>query len=183
MSQIPYINIPKVDPNRSYPYLNFERISDKVYYEYLKQAEFNEYLRPEQITLPVRSTMYSAGYDFISPITVDIKPGETKVIGSGIKCKIDIPGIFLSLHARSSMSILKNISIGAGGSSIIDADYYNNENNEGHILLPLKNNGSKTVTINMGDKIVQGIFTNYYIIDNDKPLRLKRTGGVGSTGR
>lgn len=182
MSQIPYINIPKVDPNRSYPYLDFQNVSPKIFYSYLKRSNFDDYINPEVIPLPKRATSYSAGYDFVSPITVTISPGQLVVIPSGIKCKIEIPGLCLELHTRSSISI-KGLSIGYGSTSIIDADYYNNENNEGMILLPIRNNSENDITITKGDKIVQGIFTNFYIIDNDKPLAKKRSGGVGSTGR
>lgn len=182
MSQIPYINIPKINPNRSYPYLDFQRVSPKIFYSYLKKSGFDEYINPENIQLPRRATYYSAGYDFVSPITVTLKPGELIKIPSGIKCKIEIPGLYLELHMRSSMSI-KGLSIGHGSTSVIDADYYDNENNEGMILLPIKNNTDEDITINKGDKIVQGIFTNYYIIDNDSPVANKRFGGVGSTGR
>ena len=182
MSQIPYINIPKVNPNRSYPYLDFQLVNPKIFYAYLKRSGFDEYINPEQIPLPVRATTYSAGYDFTCPITIKLEPDEMVVIPSGVKCKIEIPGIYLELHVRSSLS-LKGLSIGSGSTSIIDADYYNNEKNEGMILLPIKNTTDKDIVIEKGQKIVQGIFTNYYIIDNDKPISAKRSGGVGSTGR
>lgn len=65
---------------------------------------------------------------------------------------------------------------------IIDADYYNNPENEGDIMLSLYNFGNMGVNINAGDKVMQGIFEAYAIADDDRAEGL-RTGGIGSTGR
>ena len=64
---------------------------------------------------------------------------------------------------------------------IIDADYYNNENNEGHIYVALQNEGSKDFIIEKGDAYAQGIILNYLTcgdINNNK-----RSGGIGSTNK
>ena len=65
---------------------------------------------------------------------------------------------------------------------IIDADYYNNEENEGHIFVKIKNEGDKEVSINVGDRIVQGIFTKFLLTDDDIATE-ERLGGIGSTNR
>ena len=62
---------------------------------------------------------------------------------------------------------------------IIDSDYYNNESNEGHIMVACK--VSEPVTLNRGDRFVQGIITPYYLMENDN-VNNKRIGGMGSTG-
>ena len=41
------------------------------------------------ITIPVRATMGSAGYDFVIPFDVVIKPGYTCLVLTGIRCKMD----------------------------------------------------------------------------------------------
>ena len=67
---------------------------------------------------------------------------------------------------------------------IIDADYYNNADNEGHIMVALLNMGSEAVTIPQGERIAQGIFYNYLTVDDDdKVEKSVRAGGFGSTGK
>ena len=66
---------------------------------------------------------------------------------------------------------------------IIDADYYNNPDNEGHIMLPLINHGEKAVKIARGMRVAQGIFSRYLLVDGDKAgCGAGRGGGFGSTG-
>lgn len=66
---------------------------------------------------------------------------------------------------------------------IVDSSYYNNEKNEGHILVPFVNHLPFDVKIKKGEKIAQAIFRPYGITSNDKPVKEKRTGGLGSSGR
>ena len=68
------------------------------------------------------------------------------------------------------------------GQGIIDSDYYNNADNEGHIMIAVINSSTESVTIRRGERIAQGIFYNYLIADNDSASGL-RAGGFGSTGR
>ena len=67
------------------------------------------------------------------------------------------------------------------GTGIIDADYYNNEDNEGHILVAFYNLSGESVTIHRGDRIAQGIFCPYLVSSDDRANGV-RTGGIGSTG-
>ena len=59
------------------------------------------------------------------------------LVSTGMKCKLD-PGTYLQLSVRSS-SPLKYWIMLANGVGIIDADYYNNPDNEGEIFLQLYN--------------------------------------------
>ena len=43
----------------------------------------------EEIKLPVRATTGSAGYDFYTPFTFHLKPGETIKIPTGIRVKME----------------------------------------------------------------------------------------------
>lgn len=68
-------------------------------------------------------------------------------------------------------------------SGIIDADYVDNENNEGHIMVGLINLSPFNIEIKKGEKIAQGIISRYRTVDNeDKSSLVKRAGGFGSTG-
>lgn len=129
--------------------------------------------------LPERKTASSAGYDFFLPKDIDIKSGEkTGVIFTGIKAFMP-NDIFLSLHIRSSLAIKKGLRL-ANITGIIDADYYNNPDNEGNIGIILINDGSEDVSLKAGERVAQGIFTKYFITEDDA-TDSSRTGGFGST--
>jgi dUTP pyrophosphatase len=89
------------------------------------------------------------------------------------------PDEHLELHIRSSYGMKYGLRL-ANGVGIIDADYYNNPDNEGEILVKLINDGERDVFIMKGDRFCQGIFTKHYLTDNDNATG-ERVGGVGST--
>ncbi len=60
-------------------------------------------------------------------------------------------------------------------------DFYNNEGNEGHYWLKIRNEGDKMLSIQKGDRVAQAIFQKYLLTDNDE-VDSTRTGGFGSTG-
>jgi len=67
----------------------------------------------------------------------------------------------------------------ANGIGVIDSDYYNNPDNEGHIMFaiwPFEGD----VTFKKGDRIGQGVINRYFVTDDDK-AEGSRTGGFGST--
>ena len=130
------------------------------------------------ITLPKRSTINSAGYDFISPISFTLKPGESIKIPTGIRCEIN-PNYVLMIYVRSSIGF-KYQTILTNGTGIIDSDYFT-ANNEGHIMIKLRNDGNKDLIVDAGQRLVQGIFLPYGItVDDD--VKYERSGGIGSTG-
>ena len=69
----------------------------------------------------------------------------------------------------------------ANGIGIIDSDYYNNPENEGHIMFQVINFTDKEVMVNAGERIGQGIFLKYFIAEDDDASG-ERLGGFGSTG-
>lgn len=141
------------------------------------------------IQLPKRGSKYSAGYDMYSPISFDLNVHNTIVptffdsthpitIPLGIKAQM--PGnMFLKIVPRSGVGFKSGTYL-ANTIGIIDSDYYNNEKNEGHIMVKLVP-GFEDLHVNAGDRIVQGIFTKYYITDDDE-AQDDRKGGFGSTG-
>ena len=67
---------------------------------------------------------------------------------------------------------------------IIDADYYNNPDNEGHIMLALLNTGDKVIVLPKDERVAQGIFYNYLTTDDDAQVaKAVRGGGFGSTDK
>ena len=152
----------------------------------------------DTVILPQRSTKQSAGYDFyaiedcvipsltknaLSALALgfsyhikDIKPTIVKL---GIKVKMEKDDV-LKIYNRSSNAIKKNLIL-VNGVGIIDADYYNNPDNDGEIMVAFYNLGTADYTIKKGDKVVQGIFEKFLVVDDDNATG-ERTSGIGSTG-
>ena len=134
----------------------------------------------EDLVLPRRSTKNSAGYDFISVIDINLKPGERKIIPTGIKVIMN-ENEFLALYIRSGLEFKYNIRM-CNQVGIIAADYYGNSDNEGHIYVCLENECKEEINIKKGDRFVQGIFTPFLITDDDTATET-RLGGIGSTNK
>lgn len=117
--------------------------------------------------------------DEIALITKDTKAKPT-LVPTGIKCKLE-PDTYLELSVRSSCP-LKYWLILANSVGIIDADYYNNPNNEGHIYFQMINLSPFDIQLKKGDIIGQGIIKPYLITEDDSASG-DRTGGFGSTSK
>ena len=63
---------------------------------------------------------------------------------------------------------------------VIDADYYNNPDNEGHIYFQIINLSPLDIVLKKGDAIGQGIIKPYLTTEDDK-ASARRVGGFGST--
>ena len=132
--------------------------------------------------MPERKTELSAGYDFCLPEEVTLEPGKLQLVPTGVKAYMQ-PGEWLGMHIRSSMAVKKRLML-VNNVGIIDADYYNNPDNEGHIMLALLNMGENPVTLPKGERVAQGIFYNYITADGDEKVsKAVRGGGFGSTGK
>ena len=130
---------------------------------------------------PHRSTKYSAGYDFISPIEIIVPAHEMAKIPTGIKAAMNDDEI-LYIYPRSSIGFKTGIRL-SNTVGIVDADYYNNPDNEGHIFIKFFNPTDKDYQIHIGDKIAQGIFAKYLVVDDEEEIKTERSGGLGSTGK
>lgn len=159
--------------------------------------------------LPLRGTKTSAGYDFYTPIDLEIKPQEKVFFWTDVKAYMD-EGEVLLLDVRSSMGV-KNDLMMSNTIPVIDSDYYNNEGNEGNIGISLRNlkpsikfkgyettyvgnygqidvpiiedlTRKNTVIIKAGDRVAQGFFVKYLESDNCNSKE-ERTGGFGSSGK
>lgn len=163
----------------------------------------------EGIHLPKRATRYAAGYDFEAAENIEIPSiwqakaeAKAKADGEGLKLitvekqnfasvkPVLIPtGIkaymgedeYLELVNRSS-NPLKRFLLMANGVGVVDSDYYNNPDNEGHIFFQFLNFGFSSVRIQKGERIGQGIFHSCLKSDNDVEGK-ERLSGFGSTGK
>ena len=131
------------------------------------------------IPLPHRGTSQAAGYDFYSPLDVLVAPNETVLIWTDVKVALGANEC-LKIYPRSSTAVKKNLVL-KNSVGIIDADYFENSDNNGNIGIPLLNTGKKVELVRKGEKIAQGIFETFLTTLNDSQTNI-RTGGFGSTG-
>lgn len=131
------------------------------------------------IRVPERATSGSAGYDFYTPFAVNLAPGESVKIPTGIRARI-AEGWVLQVFPRSGLGfkyrLMLNNTVG-----IIDSDYYFSDN-EGHIMIKIYNGGDKEVNLPGGTAFAQGIFIPYGITEDDA-VTSSRNGGFGSTDK
>ena len=174
--------------------------------------KFERVSRCPDAVLPTRKTAHSAGYDLtvaedicVPPVVNHIKTLDSQyttyistlnlkevatltktfgakptLVSTGVKCQLD-PGYYLELSPRSSTP-LKYWLVMANSVGIIDADYYNNPDNEGEIFLQLINLSPFNIQLHKGDVIGQGIIKKYEVTDDDKATG-ERLGGFGSTSK
>ena len=156
-----------------------DRYFEKISYEQFKKDIKDDINLYKSYNIPSRATKNSAGYDFTCIYEFTIKPGEIKKIPTGIKAKM-LSDEMLQLYVRSSLGFKYNIRL-TNQVGIIDSDYYNNKDNEGHIWYSIQNHGDKEITFKKGDRTIQGIFTKYLLTSDDKLNNNERISGFGST--
>ena len=148
----------------------------------MKQRGFEivSYYQEKNIILPSRKTKFSAGYDIATAENIILLPQQVTLIPTGIKAYMQTDD-YLGVHIRSSIAIKQKLTL-INNVGVIDADYYNNVENEGHIMIPVYNYNQSSVTIEKDTRIAQGIFYRYLLASDDKAENI-RIGGIGSTGK
>lgn len=137
---------------------DFEKISFK---QFCKDVCFNKNLY-DNYKLPIRDSKLTAGYDIFLLEDLEIKPNEIIKLPTGIKSYFQGDEVLL-IVIRSSMGFKYNIRL-VNQVGVIDADYYNNKNNE----------GKETINFKAGEAIAQWIFLKYLITKSDADLGLER---------
>lgn len=147
---------------------DFEKISFKQFSKDVKDDInlYNEY------KLPSRDSNKTAGYDFYLIEDLEIKPNEIVKLPTGIKSYYNDDEVLLII-IRSSMGFKYNIRL-VNQVGVIDSDYYNNKDNEGHIFIKIQNEGKEKLSLQKGEAIAQGIFVKYLITDTDNNLNIER---------
>ena len=134
----------------------------------------------DNLKIPSKATIGSKGYDFFAPAGFTLRPGCSLKIPTGIKCQLeDDKGLFI--FPRSGLGFKYMVQL-ANTIGVIDVDYYNNEGNEGHIFIKIRNGGTETVKVGAGEAFAQGIILKCYDAENEEeqPLQIRK-GGLGST--
>lgn len=147
---------------------DFEKIS---FEQFSKDVEDNEELY-NNIKTPHRDSDATAGYDIYILNDIELKPNEILKLPTGLKCYFEKDEVLL-LVVRSTMGFKYNIRL-CNQVGVIDSDYYNNQDNEGHIWIRIQNEGNDTVKFNKGEALVQGIFIKYLTTKSDEILNLER---------
>ena len=133
----------------------------------------------EELKLPKRATMGSAGYDFYSPLAFRLAPGETIKVPTGIRAWMREDYV-LMVFPRSGLGFKYRLQLN-NTVGIIDSDYYGSDN-EGHIFIKITNdsNEEKVLELSKGSGFAQGIFLPFGITEEDEVTEI-RNGGFGST--
>ena len=108
----------------------------------------------KDIHIPVRKTAKSAAYDIESAEDITIPPYKFGIkptlIPTGLKayCEDDECYILLNRSSGPKKGLIMANSIG-----LVDADYYNNESNDGHFYFQYFNFSEEPLEIKKGDAI------------------------------
>ena len=147
----------------------------------MKTENINIKLLNENAIVPTYGSIYSAGADLYACIDkkIEIKPGETQFINTGIS--FEIPTGYVGLvYARSSLGCKKGLAP-SNKVGVIDSDY------RGEVMVALHNHSNEIHEINPNDRIAQIVFTPYikgnFCITNELNDTERGTGGFGSTDK
>ena len=155
----------------------------------------------KDITLPIRKTKNSVGYDIecaedtvIPSIwktvfenvkrflawTHDYLPIKPTLVKTGVKAYFcEDEALFLA--NRSSNPAKKGLIL-ANSIGVIECDYYGNPDNDGHIMYAYYNIFPTDTVLKKHDPVGQAFFQKFLITDDDKATG-ERMGGFGSTDR
>ena len=136
----------------------------------------------DSIPLPEYATTGSAGLDIRAcldePLNVD--PGETHLIPSGMAVYIGDPGYAAMLLPRSGLGHKHGIVLG-NLVGLIDSDY------QGELLVSCWNRGQQSFTIEPGERIAQLIIVPVmqaqFIVVEEFATSVRGSGGFGHSGR
>lgn len=145
---------------------------EKISFEQFKTDVSDDIKMYNDYKLPERDSCKTAGYDIYLLEDLCLRPKEVKKIPTGIKSYFEDDEVLL-LVVRSSMGFKYNVRL-CNQVGVIDADYYNNSDNEGHIWLKVQNESDVTVNFPKGEAIAQGIFMKYLTTKSDINKNLER---------
>lgn len=132
--------------------------------------------------LPDYATPGSAGMDLRACVdySTTLKPGQTKLIPTGIAIHIADPGLAATILPRSGLGHKHGIVLG-NLVGLIDSDY------QGQIFVSCWNRGDKMFVIEPGERIAQLVIlpviqAAFNIVD-EFPTSQRGEGGFGHTGK
>ena len=146
----------------------------------MRRFEIAKGFEDRGVVLPQRKTAKSAGYDIIALTDEDVyvHPGMSVNLETGVKACMEDDEVML-LFIRSSLGIKQGLTL-SNSCGVIDADYYNNPDNDGHFILNIINTGNSVQRIPARSRVAQAVFVKYLTVDDDNATG-ERIGGIGST--
>ena len=132
--------------------------------------------------LPQYATSGSAGVDLRACIdgAIELKPGDTQLIASGIAIHLSDPGYAAIVLPRSGLGHKHGIVLG-NLVGLIDSDY------QGQIFVSVWNRAQTTFTIQPGERIAQLVVVPVVQVEfdvvNEFTASERGAGGFGSSGR
>ena len=134
---------------------------------------------PEVIKMPERATKKSAGYDIFLPYDIKLAPNEDIKIPTFLNVSLD-DGVVLLIAPRSGLGFKYYCRL-SNTLGVIDGDYISSDN-EGHIWVKIRNEGTKTMELKAGQAFCQALFIPFLLQDGDDfENGNTRNGGFGST--
>lgn len=135
-----------------------------------------------EIPLPVYATDGSAGLDLRACIDepVEIKPGQTRLIPTGIAIYLENPNYAGMVLPRSGLGHKHGIVLG-NLVGLIDSDY------QGELMLSCWNRGDTPFTVNIGERLAQYVIVpvvqaKFEVVETFEATA-RAAGGFGHTGR
>ena len=135
-----------------------------------------------EFPLPHYATDGAAGMDMRACIdaAVEISPGETRLIPTGLAIHIQQSGLAAMLLPRSGLGHKHGIVLG-NLVGLIDSDY------QGQVFVSCWNRGSEIFTIQPGERIAQMVIVPVvhaeFELVEDFEASARGAGGFGHTGR
>jgi dUTP pyrophosphatase len=132
--------------------------------------------------LPQYATQGSAGVDLRACIDapVELKPGDTQLISTGIAIHLEDAGYAALVLPRSGLGHKHGIVLG-NLVGLIDSDY------QGQVFVSCWNRGQTTFTIQPGERIAQLVVVPVvqveFAVVEDFAQSQRGAGGFGSSGR
>lgn len=145
------------------------------------ESESSLKLRYMDIKLPTRATMGSAGYDYFSPFSISLEPGETALIPTGVRCAMKKNWVH-KIYPKSGLGFKYRAQLD-NTVGIVDSDYFFSDN-EGHIMVKVTNDSKsgEVMWLSAGKAFCQGLFVEYGVTIDDCAEGI-RNGGFGSTNK
>ena len=135
-------------------------------------------LLSDKAMIPYRGSEEAAGYDLYSTDSIDINPGECKLISTGIAMQLP-NGYFGAIFPRSGTAVKRGLRL-ANCVGVIDSDF------RGEVKVPLYNDSQEIQTVEQGERIAQLIILPYATVSFEVVDELTDTirgnGGFNSTG-
>ena len=144
--------------------------------EKIRGFEIAKGFEDKNINLPERKTKASAAYDIEAAedtVIPAFKPGmKPTLIKTGLKAYMQEDEVLLMMPRSSGPK--KQGILFPHSTGVVDADYYENNENDGHIFIQCINIKDEDVTIKKGETIAQAMFQKFLIVDNDKAEGLRK---------